>query len=84
MNTQMIICMVIFAATLVSYMLNKIPMWLTAMISLAALYFTGCIDANGALAGFSNVNTLLMWRPCSLWQPVSAALLWSMVCATAS
>lgn len=45
MNTQMIICMVIFAATLVSYMLNKIPMWLTAMISLAALYFTGCIDA---------------------------------------
>lgn len=30
MNTQMIICMVIFAATLVSYMLNKIPMWLTA------------------------------------------------------
>ena len=56
----MIICMVIFAATLVSYMLNKIPMWLTAMISLAALYFTGCIDANGALAGFSNVNTLLM------------------------
>lgn len=40
MNTQMIICMVIFAATLVSYMLNKIPMWLTAMISLAALYFT--------------------------------------------
>ena len=60
MNTQMLICMVIFAATLVSYMLNKIPMWLTAMISLAALYFTGCIDANGALAGFSNVNTLLM------------------------
>lgn len=52
--------MVIFAATLVSYMLNKIPMWLTAMISLAALYFTGCIDASGALAGFSNVNTLLM------------------------
>ena len=50
----------IFAATLVSYMLNKIPMWLTAMISLAALYFTGCIDASGALAGFSNVNTLLM------------------------
>ena len=44
MNTQMIICMVIFAATLVSYMLNKIPMWLTAMLSLAALYFTGCIE----------------------------------------
>ena len=48
MNTQMIICMVIFAATLVSYMLNKIPMWLTAMISLAALYFTGCTIATVA------------------------------------
>ena len=60
MNTQMMICMVIFAATLVSYMLNKIPMWLTAMISLTALYFTGCIDAAGALCGFSNVNILLM------------------------
>ena len=52
MNTQMIICMVIFAATLISYMLNKIPM--------AALYITDCIDATGALSGFSNVNTLLM------------------------
>ena len=60
MNTQMMICMVIFAATLVSYMMNKIPMWLTAMLSLTALYFTGCIDATGALAGFSNANTLLM------------------------
>ena len=25
MNTQMMICMVIFVATLVSYMMNKIP-----------------------------------------------------------
>ncbi len=60
MNTQMILCMLIFGATLISYMLNKIPMWLTALLSLIALYFTGCIDATGALAGFSNVNTLLM------------------------
>ncbi len=60
MNTQMIICMVIFALTLISYMLNKIPMWLTAMISMAALYFTGCIDDTGALAGFANNNTILM------------------------
>ena len=60
MNTQMMICMVIFAATLVSYMMNKIPMWLTAMLSLTALYFTGCIEATGALAGLSNANTLRM------------------------
>ena len=60
MNTSMIVCLVIFAATLISYMLNKIPMWLTAMLSLAALYITGCVDATTALAGFSNVNTILM------------------------
>ncbi len=60
MTTQMIICLVIFAVTLVSYMLNKIPMWLTAMLSMAALYVTGCVDANTALSGFSNNNTILM------------------------
>ena len=48
MNTQMIICMVIFVSTLIGYMLNKIPMWLTAMFSMAALYITGCIDNAGA------------------------------------
>lgn len=60
MNTQLMICLVIFIATLVSFLLNKIPMWLTSMISLAALFITNCIDANGALAGFSNTNTILM------------------------
>lgn len=60
MTTQMLICMVIFIVTLVSYMLNKIPMWLTAMLSLCALYAAGCIDASGALAGFANTNTILM------------------------
>ena len=54
------ICLVIFALTLISYVLNKIPMWLTAMISMAALYFTKCIEQADALAGFANVNTILM------------------------
>lgn len=60
MNTQLIICIVIFVLTLVSYLMNKIPMWATAMISMCALYATGCIDTTGALVGFSNVNTILM------------------------
>lgn len=60
MSTQMILCMVMFAVTLISYMLNKIPMWVTAMISMAALYATGCINDADALAGFSNTNTILM------------------------
>ena len=48
MTSQIIICMAIFAVTLISYMLNKIPMWVTAMLSMAALYITGCIDDAGA------------------------------------
>lgn len=60
MNTQLIICIVIFVLTLVSYMLNKVPMWVTAMASMCALFITGCIDSAGALEGFANVNTMLM------------------------
>lgn len=60
MTSQIIICMAIFAVTLVSYMLNKIPMWVTALLSMAALYITGCIDDTGALSGFANNNTILM------------------------
>lgn len=60
MDSKLIICIAIFAVTLVSYMLNKIPMWVTALLSMAALYITGCIDDAGALGGFSNTNTLLM------------------------
>ncbi len=60
MSTQMIICLAIFVVTLISYILNKIPLWLTAMLSMAALYVTGCVDASAALTGFSNVNTILM------------------------
>lgn len=56
----MIICIVIFVVTLLSYILNKIPMWVTSMLSLSALYVTGSIDANGALSGFANTNTILM------------------------
>ena len=60
MTSQIIICMAIFAVTLISYMLNKIPMWVTALLSMAALYITGCIDDSGALSGFANNNTILM------------------------
>ena len=81
MTSQIIICMAIFAVTLVSYMLNKIPMWVTALLSMAALYITGCIDDAGALSGFANNNTILM-APCSWLPPDSAGPLWSEVCAT--
>lgn len=35
-------------------------MWLTSLLSVCALFVTKCIDANTALGGFSNVNTILM------------------------
>lgn len=60
MSTQMIICLAIFVVTLISYMLNKIPMWLTALLSMCLLFGFGCVDANTALGGFANANTILM------------------------
>lgn len=60
MDTKLIICIIIFALTLLSYIINKLPMWVTALLSMAALYITGCVDANGALGGFANTNTILM------------------------
>jgi len=43
MSSQMIICIVIFVLTLLSYILNKIPMWVASMLSLSALFITGSI-----------------------------------------
>lgn len=60
MNTQLTVCIVIFIVTLLSYILNRIPMWITSLISMGALYVTGCTDAAQTLSGFSNTNTILM------------------------
>ena len=60
MDFHLIVCIVIFIATLISYILNKIPMWMTSAIALCLLYGTGCLTASEALSGFSNVNTILM------------------------
>mgnify|MGYP003228107777 CR=1 FL=1 len=39
MDNKLVICIVIFALTLLSYIINKIPMWVTALLSLAALHY---------------------------------------------
>ena len=54
------ICIIIFALSLVSYALNKIPMSLTAMLTMAALILTGCIEAGTALGGFASTNTVVI------------------------
>lgn len=44
-NTQIIICLIIFIVSLISYILNKIPMWVTSIGALALLVITGCLTA---------------------------------------
>lgn len=57
---QLTICIIIFVLTLISYAINKIPMAVTAMLSMAALIFTGCLDSPTALGGFANNNQVLI------------------------
>ncbi|WP_164918938.1 MULTISPECIES: SLC13 family permease [Acutalibacteraceae] len=60
MTTQLIICLLIFAATLVSFIAGKFSMATTAVISMLLLVLTGCTDPETALSGFSNSNTIIM------------------------
>ena len=43
-----------------SYVWGKIPMGLTAMLSMAAFVLTGCLDPNTALGYFGNSNGVMM------------------------
>ena len=54
------ISIIIFVISLVLYVANVIPMALTAMLTMMAFVFTGCLDAKTALAGFSNANTIVI------------------------
>jgi len=60
MSTQLIICLVIFVLTLISFMVGKFTMATTALFSMVLLTLTGCIDAPTALSCISNSNTVIM------------------------
>lgn len=60
MDSKVLITLGIFIITIFSYVLNKIPMWVTAMTSLLLLVASGALPGELALAGFSNKNTILM------------------------
>ena len=60
MSAQLIICLVIFALTIASFVIGKLSMAVTALLSLIALVLTGCIDIDTALGGFANSNTIIM------------------------
>lgn len=60
MTVQTTICLVIFVAAIVSYILNKIPMAMTSLTAMFLLVVTGCIDSNQALANFANSSAVIM------------------------
>jgi len=60
MNTQLITCLVVFALTLISFIVGKISMATTSILAMLVLVLTGCLDPNTALSGFANSNTIIM------------------------
>lgn len=57
---SLVICLIICLLTMASYVWGKIPMGLTAMLSMAAFVLTGCLDPNTALGYFGNSNGVMM------------------------
>ena len=47
--TPLTICLIICVLTMISYVWGKIPMGLTALLSMAAFIITGCLDPKTAL-----------------------------------
>lgn len=60
METQVVICIVIFVLSLISYALNKIPMAITSLLTMGALILTGCLDGKTAMSGFANTNMAII------------------------
>ena len=60
MNTQLIVCIVIFVISLILYGSNKLPMGTVGMATIVALVLTGCLDGKTALTYFSNSNVIMM------------------------
>ena len=60
MSTQSIICLIIFALAVISYILNKIPMGLTSLTAMFLLIVTGCVDPAAALGNFANSSAIIM------------------------
>ena len=58
--TPLVICLIICALTMVSYVLNKIPMALTALLSMVAFILTGCLNPQTALGYFGNANGIMI------------------------
>ena len=59
MNT-LTICIIICILTMISYIVGKIPMGLTALLSMAAFMLTGCLKPATALTYIGNANGVMI------------------------
>lgn len=59
-STQLIISAVILVFAIVSFSMQKIPISLTAMIAMTAMYLFGCIDSKTILGNIGNSNVLMI------------------------
>ena len=58
--SQLTICIIICVLTAISYILEKIPMGTTALLSMLAFVLTGCLDPATAASYFGNTNGIMM------------------------
>ena len=58
--SHLTICLIICVLTMISYVIGKFPIGLTAMLSMVAFVITGCLDPNTALSYFGNANGVMM------------------------
>lgn len=58
--SSLAICLIICVLTMISYVIGKLPMGLTAMVSMLAFVLTGCLDPATAAGYFGNPNGLMM------------------------
>lgn len=58
--SQLTICIIICVLTAISYIVAKIPMALTALISMMLFVLTGCLDPATATSYFGNTNAIMM------------------------
>lgn len=60
MSNTLVICLIISLFAVISYVWGKIPMALTAVVSLAAFVLFGCLSPEDALGYFGNANGIMI------------------------
>ena len=60
MSSTLVICLVISLAAVISYVWGKIPMALTAVVSLSLFVLFGCLSPEDALTYFGNPNGIMI------------------------